>query len=409
MTLDAIALLAGFFSYLVQMRVQMHVAELCATAAVFAYVLLSVAVRKPRYWMDAIKVSLLCIVMLCTVVTSLSRSIGARMERGLHTNVHDHPLQMEAAVEFLLIGKNPYAMSYQKTPMGLWWPQNPALTHVIALPATILKSVPVSVLWKAAFGWYDERIAQLFLLMLGLLSMVFLFRSKELRFAAMILFVFNPLFLPFFLEGRSDIVFLSFLLAALACLRWHHKQEALLFLALAVTSKHMAWFIVPFIGTYLAAIGYFRTHVIQKVFPSIAVAAIIVLPFLLWDWRAFFEDIVSYPAGTIPTSYPINGYSFAVALKNVGWLGNSSSAYPAWLFELSLIPLLLWLLKDLYRRPSIGRLFLYYGLFLWPVLFFTRFFHDNYMGAILGIVIVGVLLLRDEHFKAASRHARIPF
>ncbi len=398
--IDAIALLAGFFLYVTQMHVPMALAELCAAAAVFAYVLLSIAVRKSPRWYEGVKVVLLAIVVLCTVVTSLSRSIGARMEQGPQTNVHDHPLQMEAAVDFLLQGYNPYAVSYRGTPMELWASNNTALTHVIALPTTFLKSVPVYLVWHALFGWYDERIAQLLLLMLGMTALYGMFRKTELRFTAIILFLFNPLFVPFFLEGRSDIVFLSFLLGSLVCLRWHHKQEALLFLALAVTSKHLAWFIVPLMGTYLASIGYFRTHAVKKLLPSVALTAIIILPFALWDWHAFYEDVISFPAGTIPTSFPINGFSFAVFARNEGWALAETYPHWAWMFQLALLPLLGWLMRDLYRRPGIGRMFLYYGLFLFPVLFFTRFFHDNYMGAIIAIVVTGVLLMKDEEKKA---------
>jgi len=333
---------------------------------------------------------------MSTIVLATWQEIGLRRQTEPYQHVHDNTMQMEGAVSFLLQGNNPYAMSYRGTPMEQWWHENPALDHVIALPFAFLKSVPVYLLWNNLFHWYDDRLSQLMLLGVAIGSLFVLYKKPTFKLLAVTVFVFNPLFAKFVIEGRSDIVFLSFLLASLACLRRQHIQASLLLLTLAVTSKHTAWFIVPFFVTYLAAQEYFTRHAIRKLAPSLLLATIIVLPFALWDWHSFIDDIYSYPAGTILTSYPINGYSLSMALVTMKILPNPGVYFPAPLLQIFLVPLLGWLVYDLYHRPSMGRMMLYFGALLWPFWFLSRFLNDNYLGVLIAIFALGLLLLYDE-------------
>lgn len=399
--IDAVLLLAGVSMHIV--RYGNGAPALAASLLLFVYVGISIGARPASATAQRLKTVLLLGIILFTVSHQTIRYIALRLESEPHRYVHDHPLQMEAAVSFLLQGENPYAVSYRGTVMEPWSDVNPALEHVIALPFTIVKSVPLYLLWQGLFGWYDERISHLVLLWLGIGALFLLFRRHDAKLAAISLFVFNPLFAQFFTEGRSDVVFLSLLLAALAALRSGRPQAALLLLALSATSKHMAWFMVPFFLTYLFATGYFKQNTLRKLAPSALLTCAIVLPFALWNWPAFFDDIYRFPAGTLPTSFPINGYGLSKALFDMGIVASLHGPFPSGPLQLLLLPLLAVLMADLKRRPSMGRMVLYYGAFLWPFLFLSRFLHDNYLGVIITIFGLAVLLLHEEEEEGTAK------
>ena len=392
--IDAVLLLTGFFLYLV--RTGNGTEQLIASLLLFVYMGISIAARPARPRVHRVKCVLLLIIILLTVYHQNVESISQRHARKPGFFVHDHSLQMEEAVSFLVHGQNPYAMDYRGTPMEPFWRENPALDHVIALPFTFLKSVPFFLLWQGLFGWYDDRISQLPLFWIGIGALYFLFRDPDRKLAAVTLFVFNPLFSMFFEVGRSDVVFLSMLFASLATLRRGHTQAALLFLVLSATSKHMAWFMVPFFLTYLYATGYLKTHPIKKLAPSALLACAIVLPFVLWDWHAFVDDIYGFPAGTLPSSYPIAGLGLSMALVDLKIISNIHDPFPSALLQLLLLPLLAVLIVDLKRRPGMGRMVLYYGAFLWPILFLSRFLYDNYLGVVITVFGLALLLMHEE-------------
>lgn len=393
--IDVLLLVAGVFDFWVSLKPSFGAAPLVVSVLLFAYAAVSFVYGSRAGRPLLAKSLLLAGIILGTVVYTTVDQMRLRQETAPHLHVHDHAMQIEETLVALLDGRNPYAVDYYGTNLELWWPDNPALTHVIALPTTFLKSVPLYLATTAAFGWYDERLAQLALLAAALGGLWCLFRQPELRLISVIAFVFNPLFAGFFVAGRGDIVFLSFFLLALVCLQRERWRAAFLFFALAVTSKHTAWFAAPFFLTYtLARGGLARPW--RTLAPAAVLAVAIVLPFVLWDWQAFFADIYSYPAGTIPTSYPVKGYGFSMILHTMGYFPDVTAYFPSSLLQLALVPLLVWLVRDLYRRPSLGRLVLSYALLLWPFWFLSRFLNDNYLGVIVTLLTLGILLLHDE-------------
>jgi hypothetical protein len=276
------------------------------------------------------------------------------------------------------------------------------LDHFVSLPSNILKSVPLYLIWKNVFGWYDERVTYFPLMALAAGALWFLFRNPTLRMSALIIFFFNPYFTPYLLQGRTDIVFLSFILASLACLRHKYMQSSLIFMALAVTNKHTAWFIAPFYGTYLVATGYLKPKTLQRLLPSVVLIIAIVLPFLIWDFGAFIDDIFGYPAGSLPTSYPINGFGLSIILHKLKIIASKADPFPPFWIYLLLLPWMAWLVYDTFRKPTISRIVLSYGALLWPFWFLSRFFHDNYIGVVITIFALCTLLVYDEKDGSVS-------
>jgi hypothetical protein len=114
----------------------------------------------------------------------------------------------------------------------------------------------------------------------------------------------------------------------------------------------------------------------------------VLLPFLCWDFRSFWQDVYQYPAGSLPTSYPITGYGFGLFLYIFGFIKSSRDYYPFIIWQAVICwPVLLLLLKLQKQHNSVNYMFLAYTIFLALFWFFSRFFNDNY------IVFLGQLLL----------------
>jgi len=396
--LDTAVVIAGVLMFLPSMGIP-GAMQLVIWLLVFAYAAVGFFHVVPAKKEHAIKLALLCALLCCTLGYRTVQQIGARLEgkQPIYSVIHDHPLQNEAATAMLLYGRNPYRADFRSTQLALWMgPGNPSITHVIALPVTIYKSVPFLVFWQWAFGWYDDRISHLVLLTLFCLGLYALPNKKELKLALLAAAVLHPLFAPFFIEGRSDIVFLSFLVLSFAQLRLGKTEESLMLLVLAVGSKHTAVLAVPFFLLYLLRHGWFgrnRRHVF--LLPAVLLLLIFV-PFLLWDAPAFMEDVLSYPAGTIPTSYPINGYGLSRILVTLRVVRNIGAPFPLAPFAIVLLPLLGALLYRLWRKPTIGNLVASYVAFLCPFWFFSRFFNNNYLGVVVTLAMIAAVLLHEE-------------
>jgi hypothetical protein len=391
-------LIAGLFYLQVSSRVPLDLFSILVFLCTWVFVLLCfLPTRKPLY--HYIQMSLCLFVIALTVLHGLDWQIRQRLRTSPASYVHDHTLQMEGAVQALVSGRNPYDISYRGTPMETWWKGNPALNHVIALPFTFLKSVPVYVAWQGLFGWYDDRLSHLPFFLLLLVALYFLPKSPELRITGLLVFVFNPLFFPFFIDGRSDIIFVSLLFASLAAARYEFWTLSLCCTALAVCSKHTAWFFVPFFAMYLASLPNLPKHFRRRlVWPALIIGGLI-LPFLLWNPAAFIDDIWAFPAGTTASSFPIAGFSLQKVFVDMGLLQHVGVYFPSWVLQLILLPWLIVLLMQVRRRPTVANVLLGYAFFLWPFLFFSRFFHDNYMGVIIGVLAVGVLLHYEDHLN----------
>jgi hypothetical protein len=327
--------------------------------------------------------------------------------------IHDNVQQMEPAVEFLLQGKNPYAENYFKTELAksayIMTTQgqvflNPALYHMIKLPFHILASVPVHFLAKAFFNFYDERMAYLILFILSLFALFSLPNDRRHKFALTAFYVFNPLFLPFFVSGRDDVFVLSWLIFTFYFLKKDKILLSSLMLALACGAKHSAWFLVPFYYAYL----YFRViprslprqsalkvilQLLKRTYLLPVIFLLIMLPFILWNPVAFYQDTYAYPAGTLTTSYPINGYGLSVLFYKMGLVKNLTDYLPMWVIQIPITLLLFYLfIKKQIQDNNLARMIGNYAILILVYWLFSRFFHDNYVGFVSQLLLIAYFL-----------------
>ncbi|MCW5851502.1 MAG: DUF2029 domain-containing protein [Anaerolineae bacterium] len=355
--------------------------------------------------------------VVAPMVTSMVvRHVTGQTERW----AHDTPLQIEAAVDALLHGRNPYATDYTDAPLARWpyyngplwssnWREpappearvNPAIYHVAYLPFTLLVAVPVQLLSTATLGWFDGRWTNLLAYLFTLWLLTRLVRERVPRLAALILVGLNPLLVPYVVEGRNDILVFSLLLAAVVAWQEERPLASAVWLGLALATKHVAALFLPF---YLLLLwrecAPHRNRLSQlgrRLLPTLVTALALTAPFILWDWSAFFEDTVGYVSGLLPTSYPLSGMGLGGIVVAVGLVPNAAAPFSASLLQVLIAgPLLVALLRYQWRFNTLRYALGGYAVFLLVFMWLARFYFENYLGYILLVLATAVVCPADD-------------
>ncbi len=365
----------------------------------FTYIifdLLKITIKK--YFL--IKQILLWLIIVLVIGSASFSAILVRHQTHPIYMIHDMPLQQEIAIRFLLDGKNPYSTSYFGTYLEQWHysdvEKNPALYHFVLLPFYIIFAIPFYFLSNALFGFFDARIPLLFLFLVILILAAVLIKDREKKLLFLTFLSFNPATLPYILEGRSDIFMFAFLFASLFLLNMNRLFLATLPLGLAFAVKQSAWPILPFYAAYI----YFKTKSVSKTLkntlPAILIFLLILAPFLITDFRSFLDSTVFYLSGSIPNSYPIAGYGFGKLLNQIGVISDVEQYFPFHIFQLLIgLPLGFTLLLYMKRKPSVTRLVLSYGIFLFIFWYFSRYLNNSHLGY-LSMVFITSYFFQDH-------------
>lgn len=344
---------------------------------------------------------LLWILVVVVIGSSFASSIIVRHINHPTYQIHDMPLQQEIAIRYLLDGKNPYATTYFGTFLEQWHysdtEKNPALYHFVLPPFYIIFALPFYFISNHTIGYFDARIPLLFLFFSILAVSQFLIKDREKRRLFVVLFSFNPATLMYMLEGRSDIFMFAFLFLGLFLLQNKRFLLAGVPLALAFAVKQSVW---PFFPFYLAFL-YFKTKIIRKtiiaLLPFTVAFSLVVLPFFLWDQKAFLDSIILYLSGSTVNSYPISGYGFGKFLQEVGVITNPQKYYPFIIWQLIIgLPALFVLIRFLQKKPAVPRLIVSYGIFLFIFWYFSRYFNNSHLGYLSMVFLIAYFWPEDE-------------
>lgn len=355
---------------------------------------------------------------ILNVITPTLLSISHRRQTAPHLFVHDNPIQMEEAIKLLLNGQNPYGFDYSGTPMGKWpygapiysfidpaQPEiiktNPALMHVVSLPFGFLSILPFAFISDLLLGWFDARFVYLSAFIITVIFGTKLI-AKDKRLDFFILFALNPLITGFLIVGHNDILVTSLLVITLYLAHKNYHLASAIPLGLALAAKQVA---LPFFFLYLAYI-YFKNKNLQTLLKisslSIIIAAILILPFFIWNPAAFWRDTVGFISGSEATSYPIKGIGISMVLLASGLIPNALSAFPANIFQVVVgIPALIAAVFYLKKSPSLASLCISFPLVYIVLLFFSRFFVDSYLGLAAEFLILGYFLQAKNSVIAA--------
>lgn len=323
--------------------------------------------------------------------------------------VHDIILQQEAAMRYVVTGKNPYKETYFGTPVESFKYDemgkaavNPALYHFVMPPWYLLFPFSVYIPANRMFGYFDGRMVSL-LCLLGLGIVLWRwFRSRELGVLAITLTALSPGIVEYFIEGRSDTFALFWLLLAFYLLdRKRYYISALIF-GLAFLSKQTVWFATPiFFYILWLKTASFRQAAISMVLTGIVILTL-VSPFVVWDAKAFFDSTVFYLSGggNLATSYPVSGYGFGMVLYSLGIITDIHQYYPFMLWQVLIgFPVLglgIWWIR---KYPRISTALFVYGLFLFVIWYFSRYFNNSHVGVVAQILGLGLLRQVDESVK----------
>jgi hypothetical protein len=310
-------------------------------------------------------------------------------------------LQFEEAIQMVRDGNNPYREDYSETSLPTWkgWKDNPAIHHFVYPPLLLYLSTPIEgacrkVLWKMpdTIGklprdrFYDQRLVVLafFLGLLGIVSHHL--RDHPHRIGLTALIVLNPWVGPFVVEGRNDVAMLFWVAAAWFAYEQDRPRAGHLYLGLAIATKTLLLPMIPFV-----------VYAHRRRWPicmTLLIAPLLItsVPFLVADAPSFLEDVFAAPAGLGAHPFEIRGWGglgFASLVLALGIVSSPQSYFPFSIFQAAAYaPCLFYGARSLKREPGNAGVFLWSAGAIFAVLFFGRFIHDNYIGALLSIAVL---------------------
>lgn len=361
-------------------------------------------------YVTRIKTALLGCALMIVVGGTMITSIIDRAKTAPVYGVHDIILQQEAAMRYLLEGKNPYKETYFGTPLEQWQYDelgkpavNPALYHFVMPPWYLLFPFVFYFFSIPLWGFFDGRMVLVFA-MAGLLLTVFRwFRNTHIRFLAMILIALSPGVIDYVIEGRSDVFVLFWFVGSLFLLEKRRFALSAVLCAFALMSKQTAWFSIPFIGAYIWAVSKrsWKTLLRYMCITS-AVSALILSPFLWWDANAFINSVIFYLSGNTAHSYPISGYGLGMIFYSLGIVKNIHDSYPFIIWQIAIgLPIYVVCIRWLTREPKMSRLLIGYTTVLFVLWYLGRYFNNSHLGFIGSLYVLGVLKHWDEFFGHA--------
>jgi hypothetical protein len=345
---------------------------------------------------------------LCIGISLGGPSITAISERHRVAPVwmtHDIILQQEAAMRYLLQGKNPYKETYFGTPVEMFNYDeignteaiNPALYHFVMPPGYLL--IPFPFYWVAnrIFGYFDGRMVLIVLMGVTLFVLSRWFKRKDVAETAIVFTALSPASVDFFIEGRSDMFALAMLISALFFLQRKRIYLSAGIFSLAILSKQTMWFSIPLYIAFLYAL----LRDLRKLFGPLALMCLIGMvftgPFLLWDVRAFIESVILYLSAGGERGYPVNGYGLSMILYSWGIIKDIHEYYPFFVWQ-GIIGCLaiIGTMKYFMSNPSMSRFFVGFAITLFAFWYTSRYFNNSHIATVAGLFGLGILKHYDE-------------
>ncbi len=296
----------------------------------------------------------------------------------------DGALLNDVAADRLLSGHDPYVGDFINSPMRAFYlsdvPVNFGLSRFVYMPGMALLDVPLRLLHsdRANFSW-------LFLpALLALAAAAWsIGRSTAEKQAALIVVTLNPLFQLDYYYLLNDLFFLAPALAGVGMLRRGRPVAAGALLGLSLGMKQQAILFLPLLALY-AVRHLERRDLLRLAVAGTLVVAVIVLPFLAWDPKAFLAGTTGFFYGSGVDSYPIRGLGLQGILLRAGVIGNRWDSFPSAQIQLPLLVIALaFAVRDLRRDWSWTHFWAWLGLEALIVFAFGRVLSPNYLDLVL--------------------------
>ena len=340
--------------------------------------------RGRRSWPAWAGVALAVAVGLLLLAPSTALQVGLRDSTAPWFHVNDSTFQIELAGELLLDGENPYGHDYRDSGLERFYSfdgsvsprvlrREVALRHFAYPPGAVVTGA----VWSVFPDPFDDYRLFVLLCSLGLLAAAMAFRAPlGWRLALGALLVCNPIAVRSSWFGQNDAPSLLLVVLAFALVTRRRFGWAAASLAGAVLLKQFALVAAPFLALMIVHAGAGREEVKRAaaVFAGVVIAAL--LPFVVWDPVAFYEDTIRYGAGT----YRIVGYGLAGILVRLGIVEDREGAYPFVLLALlTWVPLTVWLLLAQHRARALWLGAAGFSISILWLLFIGRTFNNYYL------------------------------
>jgi len=379
--------------------------------AALCLALLGAAGLRRRTWPAWLGAALVLGIALALLAPSTLLQVGLRdgTDPWFHTN--DSTYQIEIAGELILDGENPYGHDYRFSGMERFYTfdgtesdrireREVSLEHYAYFPGTAI----VSAVWRLLPRPFDDFRVFVLLMTLGGFAAAMAFRAPlGWRLVIGALVVANPIAVRSAWFGQNDAPSITLMILAFALLSRGRYRWAAVSLAGAVLLKQFAVVAIPFLALALVKRDLERKELRGCALAFAGVVAAGVLPFLIADPVAFYEDTVKFGAGT----YKIVGYGLSGILVRAGILADRDGAYPfALIALLTWLPLTAWLLFQAHRARELWVTAAAFSISILVLLFIGRTFNNYYLLWPMMGAAIAALLHAGEEAQRGSPPAR---
>jgi hypothetical protein len=357
-----------------------------------------------RSWPRWAGIGLAGLVCAMLLVPAVLLQVGLRDATDPWYFTNDSTYQIEIAGDLVLDGNNPYGHDYEGSGLERFYPAadnqpegitQVALEHFAYFPGTALSAAA----WRLLPRPFDDYRILVLLATLALLPAALLFPGAlHVRLAAGAALAANPLLVHGAWFGTADAPALLALVLAFALLARGHLVWAAASLGAALALKQFALVAVPFFAVMLLTVGAPRRVFYRAAAAFAGVFLACVLPFLVADPGALWDDTVAYGAGT----YRIIGYGLAAILFNLGLIDGRFDYYPFVPLALALwLPLTAWLLWSQRRAATLWQGAAAFSISMFVLLFLSRVFQSSYLVWPLTGIALAFLLAAFERASPA--------
>jgi hypothetical protein len=305
--------------------------------------------------------------------------IGLRDSTAPWFFTNDSTYQVELGGELLLDLDNPYGHDYRESGLERFYTRDGsvsqrvrerevALEHFAYFPGAVVSAAA----WRLLPDPFDDYRLLVLLATLALLPAALLFRGPVgWRLALGAVLVCNPIAVRSAWFGQNDAPSLLLLVLAFALVTRRRYAWAAAALAVAILLKQFAVVALPFMALMVPREQWKRAGLTLT-----GVLAVGVVPFLLADPVAFYEDTIKYGAGT----YRIVGYGLSAILIRLGILEDRDGSYPFVLIALlTWVPLTVWLLLAQRRARELWIGAVAFSISMLWLMFIGRTFNNYYL------------------------------
>jgi len=307
---------------------------------------------------------------------------------------NDSTYQAELGGDLVLHLDNPYGHDYRESGLERFYTrdgsvservrdQEVALEHFAYFPGAVITAA----VWDLLPKPFDDYRLLVLLATLALLPAALLFRGPlEWRLVLGAVLVCNPIAVRSAWFGQNDAPSLLLLVLAFALVTRRQFVWAAAAIAGAILLKQFAIVALPFLVLMVPREEWKRSGLVLA-----GVLAVAILPFLVADPVAFYDDTVKYGAGT----YKIVGYGLSAILVRLGILEDRDGSYPfALLALLTWVPLTVWLVLVQRRAQELWVGAAAFAISILWLMFIGRTFNNYYLvWPMTGAIVAALLAL----------------